>query len=143
MENIPLWMSLTISISAMIFVALIVQLFVVPWQRKKIVPDHDNGNVAQHPNSLENGKFNGSASTIASMNVSTVSLNVPIIKDQQMSAGTEPDEKVHKLFHFLQTLTAVFTSFAHGGKLKKGVAIKILQKNYFFLKSSKKLLTKF
>lgn len=112
MENIPLWLSLTISISAMIFVALIVQLFVVPWQRKKISPDQDN--VAQLSNGLENGKFNGSASTIATMNVSTVSLDVPIIKDQQTNS-IEPDEKVHKLFHFLQTLTAVFTSFAHGG----------------------------
>lgn len=114
MENIPVWMSLTISISAMIFVVLIVQLFVVPWQRKKILPENDTCNVAQLSNGLENGKFNGSASTIASLNASTVSLDVPIIKNQQMNK-TETDEKVHKLFHFLQTLTAIFTSFAHGG----------------------------
>lgn len=114
MENIPVWLSFTISISTMIFVVLIVQLFVVPWQRKKISPDHDNCNVTSTPNGLEHGKFSGSASTVASMNVSTVSLNVPIVKDRQTS-GAESDEKVHKLFHFLQTLTAVFTSFAHGG----------------------------
>lgn len=107
MENIPVWLSITISVSAMIFVALIVQLFVVPWQRKKICPDLDKCTA----NGLENGKFNGSTSTVATtMNVSTISLSVPIVKEQQQS-----DENVHKLFHFLQTLTAVFTSFAHGG----------------------------
>lgn len=113
MENIPAWLSVTISISAMIFVALIVQLFVVPLQRKKISPDQGNCNVVQVTNGLESGKFSGSVSTVASMNVSTVSLNVPIVKDQQNAS--ESDEKVHKLFHFLQTLTAIFTSFAHGG----------------------------
>lgn len=118
MEKIPVWMSFTISLSAMILVALVVQLIVVPWQRRKISTSFDDNchNTMKHPRSLVesggDGKFCGSASTITSMNISTISLNSPVIKHEQ-----EPEqiENVKKLFHFLQTLTAVFTSFAHGG----------------------------
>ena len=115
MENIPVWLSFTISISAMILVALVVQLIVVPWQRRKISTSFDDNNghsTMKHPNNLveSGGKFCGSASTITSMNISTISLNSPVIKHEP-----EQLENVKKLFHFLQTLTAVFTSFAHGG----------------------------
>lgn len=102
MENIPVWLSFTISTVAMILVVIIVQLFIVPWQRRKI-----------SASSLENGeKFNKSTTTIATMNISTVSLSAPVIKHE---VDMEQVENVKKLFHFLQTLTAVFTSFAHGG----------------------------
>lgn len=107
MENIPVWLSFTISTIAMIIVALVVQFFVVPWQRRKI------SNSLEHPCNLENGDKNSkSSATIATMNISTVSLNAPVLKQEQQP---EQVENVKKLFHFLQTLTAVFTSFAHGG----------------------------
>jgi solute carrier family 20 (sodium-dependent phosphate transporter) len=117
MENIPVWLSFTISVSAMLLVALIVQLFVVPWQRRKISLDANcNGattTMTKHSGTLESGgdgKFSGSTSTIASVNISTISLSAPVIKQEQ-----QQQENTEKLFHFLQTLTAVFTSFAHGG----------------------------
>lgn len=118
MENIPIWLSFTISISAMILAALVVQLVVVPWQRRKISTSFDDNNghdTMKHPSSLVEsgggeGQFCGSASTITSMNISTISINSPVIKHEP-----EQLENVKKLFHFLQTLTAVFTSFAHGG----------------------------
>lgn len=116
MENIPLWLSITISITAMILVAIFVQLLVVPWQRRKISPVDDNANVSgKQANDLES-KFNSSVSTIATMNVSTVSLSAPVIKQQQQEEDDkDKEDNVNRLFHFLQTLTAVFTSFAHGG----------------------------
>lgn len=117
MDNIPVWLSFAISLSAMILVALVVQLIVVPWQRRKISTSFDDNNcrsTMKHSRSLaesgEEGGFSGSTSTITSMNISTISLNSPVIKQEP-----EQLENVTKLFHFLQTLTAVFTSFAHGG----------------------------
>lgn len=111
MENIPIWLSFTISVTAMISVAIIVQLFVVPWQRRKISPLDDNANISKNPTSDLESKFSYSVSTI---NVSTVSLSAPVIK-QQVDSGKNSEENVNRLFHFLQILTAVFTSFAHGG----------------------------
>ncbi|KAL7036189.1 hypothetical protein ACKWTF_008737 [Chironomus riparius] len=110
MENIPIWLSFTISITAMILVAIVVQLLVVPWQRRKIQPLDGNDNISSKQTRDLESKFNGSVSTIATMNVSTISLSAPVIKQQDDS-----EENVKRLFHFLQTLTAVFTSFAHGG----------------------------
>lgn len=110
MENIPIWLSFTISITAMILVVIIVQLLVVPWQRRKIQPLDGNDNISSKQTRDLESKFNGSASTIATMNVSTISLSAPVIKQHDDS-----EENVKRLFHFLQTLTAVFTSFAHGG----------------------------
>jgi phosphate/sulfate permease len=98
----------------MLLAALIVQLFVVPWQRRKISLDANcNEPATKHSGTLECGgddKFSGSTSTIATVNISTISLSAPVIKQEQ-----QQQEKTAKLFHFLQTLTAVFTSFAHGG----------------------------
>ncbi|KAG5682358.1 hypothetical protein PVAND_011714 [Polypedilum vanderplanki] len=108
MENIPIWLSFVISCSAMILVAIIVQLFVLPWQKRKISP-LDNIDVSKNQKNDIESKF-GSASTITTMNVSTASLSEPVIKQQD-----ESEDNVNRLFHFLQTLTAVFTSFAHGG----------------------------
>lgn len=95
----------------MLLVALIVQLIVVPWQHRKI----SNESATMHSGTLESGggddgKFSDSMSTIATVNISTISLSAPVIKHEQ-----QQQEKTEKLFHFLQTLTAVFTSFAHGG----------------------------
>lgn len=43
MDNIPTWVALTISSIFAIFVAILVQLVVVPWQKKKILGETKNG----------------------------------------------------------------------------------------------------
>lgn len=39
MDNIPTWIAITSSLACGIIVAVLVQLYVVPWQRKKIVSE--------------------------------------------------------------------------------------------------------
>lgn len=79
----------------------------MPWQRKKILGQTNE---------------NGIASNIISVNtVSTKSLENPVIRDFEKAVPVENDirddseENVNKLFSFLQILSAIFSSFAHGG----------------------------
>lgn len=104
MENLAVWEVFAISFVAMIFVAVVCQLFVVPWQRKKIL----NSVVIEDPQAVKS-EIAGSVASINTVVASTMSLDAPVLKRE------ESDDKVNKLFHFLQTLTAVFSSFAHGG----------------------------
>lgn len=106
MENLLLWQVFAISFGAMSIVAILCQLFVVPWQRKKIL----NGEATNEPKVFMNsvGQSINSMVTIAA---STVSIDASVLKNSKI----ESDAKVNLLFHFLQTLSAVFTSFAHGG----------------------------
>lgn len=106
MENLALWEVFTISVSAMIAVTTLCQFFMVPWQRKKIMNASDNLKPKMFKNEV--GESVASVNTIM---VSTVSLDVPVLNNQK----NESEANVNKLFHFLQTLTAVFSSFAHGG----------------------------
>lgn len=106
MENLVLWEVFAISIGAMIIVAIVCQLFVVPWQRKKIL---NNDNTTE-PNLFRNS-IRQSVGSIVTVATSTVSINAPVLQNPKI----ESDAKVNRLFHFLQTLSAVFTSFAHGG----------------------------
>lgn len=39
MDNIPTWIAVTIACSASLFCAILVQIVVVPWQKKKILND--------------------------------------------------------------------------------------------------------
>lgn len=43
MDNIPVWVAFVVSISLGITVAILVQLFVVPWQKRKILAGQDGG----------------------------------------------------------------------------------------------------
>lgn len=106
MENLVLWQVLAISVGAMVIVAILCQLFVVPWQRKKIL----NREVTIEPQMFRNS-VGQSVDSMVTIAASAVSINAPVLKDPKI----ESDAKVNRLFHFLQTLSAVFTSFAHGG----------------------------
>ncbi|XP_058118120.1 sodium-dependent phosphate transporter 1-A [Anopheles ziemanni] len=43
MDNIPVWVAFVVSISLGVTVAVLVQLFVVPWQKRKILAGQDGG----------------------------------------------------------------------------------------------------
>lgn len=80
-------MALTISGCAMLIVMVVIQLFVVPWQRKKV------------ENCLKD----------QTMVKSEKGLTLTLQTTEQKK------ETVDLLFRSLQTLSAVFTSFSHGG----------------------------
>jgi len=106
MENLPLWMVFTISTVTAIIIAVIVQIFIVPRQRRKII--ESSAPLTEKPiviSTLENGI----ASSVTSVN--TVASDMPVVK----YTDAESEEHVNKLFSFLQILASIFSSFAHGG----------------------------
>ncbi|XP_037026718.1 sodium-dependent phosphate transporter 2-like [Bradysia coprophila] len=102
MDNLELWLIFTIATGAAIIVAIVVQIFIVPWQRKKILASK----------STENGF---ASNTTIVTTVSTKSLECPIPEKSENTEDADNEESVNKLFNFLQILSAVFSSFAHGG----------------------------
>lgn len=124
MDNLDLWLIFTIPTVAAIAIAILAQIFVVPWQRKKIL------RVAKGlaTNGLASNGFpskdlasNGVASNGIIVNTVSKTLNDPAIQDPEKAIRAEIDTKeegeqnVNILFNFLQILSAVFSSFAHGG----------------------------
>lgn len=107
MENFEVWEVFTLSTSLAAIVAVFCQLFIVPWQRKKIL----NEAGAAQPKMCKS-KVGESIVSVSTVATSTMSLDAPVFPSSQKEAN---DGNVNKLFHFLQTLTAVFSSFAHGG----------------------------
>lgn len=107
MDNLDLRLILTIPTVIALIVGILAQIFIVPWQRKKILSQTNENGLA--PDSI-------SVNT-----VSTKTLEYPEIQDSEKAiqtenfTGEENDEKVNKLFNFLQILSAIFSSFAHGG----------------------------
>lgn len=108
MDNMVLWHIFAISFGAMFVVAILCQLFVVPWQRKKILGEEEEEDVESN---IAKNSAGRSVESVYTVSASTVSVNAPVLKDTKV----ESDAKVNKLFHFLQILSAIFSSFAHGG----------------------------
>lgn len=86
LHETPTWLSYLISFIAMLLAVLIAQSVIVPWQKRKILNMDEEGT---------EGDGLASSSTLK------------IQKNKQIVNG---------LFDFLQVLSAVFTSFAHGGE---------------------------
>lgn len=108
MEKTPLWLALTYSGSAMVIVMIIIQLFVVPWQKRKVLRDLKIVPTSEkHENSLENG--------VKPMTVGVVGSLPTVDSIASLTNKEEKMEIVNYLFRFLQTLSAIFTSFSHGG----------------------------
>lgn len=107
MDDLLLWQVFAISVGSMTVVAILCQLFVVPWQRKKIL----NSEEAREPPKMFINSIGQSVDSMFTVAASTVSINALVLKDHKI----ESDANVNRLFHFLQTLSAIFTSFAHGG----------------------------
>jgi solute carrier family 20 (sodium-dependent phosphate transporter) len=111
MDNLPLWLVFTISTSVAVAVGILVQVFVVPWQRNKILSASPK-TISEKPSAMESG-YAGSVTTVSTM--STNSLAPVIKKGDPVDCEENSEENVNKLFNFLQVLAAIFSSFAHGG----------------------------
>lgn len=179
-DRIPLWGTFIISFGAGIIGAIIIRLFIVPWQRKRIKTDvlrtrsctddrpiflvgdegdvqvqadpeaplpletvaevpngvnnvvvHQNGNQSAYPSSaflLTPPSVSQTSSSLSSTtptsclssgNDSKINLNAKATaKEKALQSGRSAIKDVPetaRLFSFLQILTAVFGSFAHGG----------------------------
>lgn len=127
MSNLTLWMCFVISIGVGLAIAVIAQLIIVPWQRKKALSTLDTvkPHMQYHINTalsltnggkIDQGTHQSKDIEVAAVtdstnhstpNGSTVSLDASLV-DQKSGL-------VESLFHYLQILSAVFTAFAHGG----------------------------
>jgi len=110
MHHLKVWMSILISIAVGLITMALVQIFMVPRQRRKVLllEPYINQPMPSSVSSIENGK--NSSIIVNSMSSSTNSME-PIMKMDEK----EEEKRVNLLFHFIQILAAIFSSFAHGG----------------------------
>jgi len=145
LDQLPWWGSLIAALLLGTFVAVIVYMFVVPWQRVRILlASNGNGEeTGTHFSACQDKKettalsvisevpcgdnSNGNAKT--NLTVTTPQLRgnsseSPLLMVAQVDAENaqangmidkEEQPEVSRLFAFLQVLTAAFGSFAHGG----------------------------
>lgn len=106
LNNLDLWLVFTISSVAALVMGVVAYFFIAPAQRKKILSSSQAKSITEKPSAMENGF--SSASTVNT--ISTTSINVSIIKENE-----ETEDNVNSLFNFLQIIAAIFSSFAHGG----------------------------
>lgn len=106
-------MSLLISVAVAVITMILVHFLMAPWQKRKILEKAPYSNTHDIKpttmSSIENGSKN-STFTINSVTASSDSVS-PIVKQD----AKEEENRVNLLFHFIQILAAIFSSFAHGG----------------------------
>ncbi|KAL7035538.1 hypothetical protein ACKWTF_008431 [Chironomus riparius] len=110
LHKLEWWHSMLISIAFALIAMVCVHFFMVPWQKRKILAQkpYDNDikpTTIATVTGMENGKKsypNDSKSTSANS-------VAPIVE------AKDEEVRVNLLFHFIQILAAIFSSFAHGG----------------------------
>lgn len=108
MHYLTPWMSILISLAVAIVTMILVQFFMVPWQKRKILEKESFENMNMPPtiSTIETGK----PTVVNSLTTSSNSIE-PIVKLDEK----EEEKRVNLLFHFIQILAAIFGSFTHGG----------------------------
>lgn len=93
LDKLPIWLSVTISTTIAVIVGIIARFFIVPWQREKIL--------------AQSNELNDPSMVEISLNDERENVLAKIDEDK--------DENLNRIFHLLQILASVFSSFAHGG----------------------------
>ncbi|XP_078038286.1 na[+]-dependent inorganic phosphate cotransporter type III [Augochlora pura] len=142
LDKLPWWGSLIAAVCFGLISATIVYLFVVPWQRKRILLSlNSNENattkfgtcdkkeitalsvISEAPQSSSSSSSNGNAKEAAPKLRGNSSASPLLMASGSDTEGVkaetetkiEEQPEISKLFAFLQVLTAAFGSFAHGG----------------------------
>lgn len=113
-----LWVTALISIAIGLIAAVLCQFIIVPLMKRRVE--------ATSSNELSKSSLGASTDTVlttieASPSMNGTGSNLGTENEQKVQQSIEDsvreddEDKVNKLFHSLQTLTAMFTSFSHGG----------------------------
>ena len=113
LHNVPLWVAIVASLLTGFLTSVIVQLFVVPRTKRKILSQSkDSSKVSQAPCPSE--KIPPTIPRVETIESGISSQYNSQIQLTPLDKATKQEE-ANQLFSFLQILTAVFGSFAHGG----------------------------
>jgi sodium-dependent phosphate transporter len=142
MDNIPTWIAVIVSLFLGLATGILVHVFVVPWQKKKIATRSagvdappvifqlddpkelvNNPPIVLNVTTLPQATLKPSNSDVNVNNQMVNTFMAPhpsqahiLDVDRREGETTEEeDQNVSALFSFLQILTAAFGSFAHGG----------------------------
>ncbi|XP_021356164.1 sodium-dependent phosphate transporter 1-B-like isoform X2 [Mizuhopecten yessoensis] len=110
-DKIPLYGVFVITCGLSLLVAIGVRVFVVPWSRRKIT-DECNQKIDEKNQEVEN------ATELEQLNDNEDLPDIVFeneVPSKKIRESIKDKPEVVKLFSFLQILTAVFGSFAHGG----------------------------